>query len=53
MVRGRWRGERSDHAGELRDDGKKLREAETQHRVVWKPQDDQAGWAGSFVKWVG
>lgn len=53
MVSGRWRGERSDHAGGLRGDEKKLREADTQHRVIWKTPDDQVGWAGKFVKWVG
>lgn len=50
---GRWsgagggRGECSIHAGGLREDEKKLGKAETQHRVTRKPQDDQAGWAGS------
>ena len=53
MGRGRWRGECPGHTGGLREDGKKLGEADTQHRVTWKLQDDQAGRARKFVKWVG
>lgn len=50
IGRGRWRSECPGHIGGLRDDEKKLGEAETQHRVTWKQQDDQAGWAGKLVK---